>query len=326
MILVTGASGFIGHHLVTALKKRFPATPLRAFDAKPASPALPADVQTAYGLVEESTFLPDVVHGAEVVIHLAAIMQPASQDYEAMRRVNVEGTRNIYSAAVDSGCKLFLHQSSAGVYGAPCRRDPFHEDDIPNPVTPYQRTKWEAEEALREIDARDTTLNILRPAGIYAPGNDLEIALYKKVRHQRWVVELSGGILRQPTHVEDVVQAILAIVEHPAPHGTALNIGGEQAIRLEDLRALVAMMLGVPRRRLVLPVWLASPLAALAEPVLAYRRGRPNPLLRGISRGHLFSSAVDDGRFRQRYPHVPVVELQNGLREYIEWAVADGLL
>lgn len=325
MILVTGASGFIGHHLVTALKKRFPATPLRAFDAKPPSEALPDGVQTAYGFVEDPCVLPDLVNGAEVVIHLAAIVQPDSQDSEAMRRVNVEGTRNVYSAAADSGCKLFLHLSSAGIYGSPCRPDPFHEDDVPNPATPYQRTKWEAEEALRQIDAKDTALNVLRPAGIYGPGGRLEISQYRKVRDQRWVVELSGGVIVHPTHVEDVVQAILAIVERPGPHGTVFNIGGEQAIRLEDLQVLVAKVLGVPRRRMVLPVWLASPLAALAEPVLA-SRGRRNPLLRGISRGHLFSAAVDDRRLRQRYPQVPVVELQRGLREHVEWAVAHGLL
>lgn len=325
MILVTGASGFVGQHLVRALQQHLPATPIRVFDAKPSQAAWPTGVQAVYGLVEEPERLPDVVGGADVVIHLAAKVEPDSRESNEMWRVNVEGTRNVYSAAVAAGCKLFLHMSSAGVYGPPRKPDPFCEDDPPRPVTPYQRTKWEAEEALRRLDSRDTMLNILRPAGIYGPGSSTEIMEYEKLVGRRWVIEISGGVIVHPTYVADVVHAIMAMVSQPAPHGTTFNIGGERPIRLQDLHALVAEMLGVRRRRLVLPAWLAGPSAALAQPVLALR-GRSNPLLGGISRGRLFSAAVDDRRFRLRYPDVPVVELRRGLREYFDWASTQGLL
>jgi nucleoside-diphosphate-sugar epimerase len=125
--------------------------------------------------------------------------------------------------------------------------------------------------------------------------------------------------------VRDVVEGILAILQKPAPHGTVFNIGGERAIRLQDLEALVAETLGVPRRRLVLPSWLAGPLAGAADPLLTLM-GRPNPLRVRMSRGHLFSAAVDDRPFRQRYPDVPTVRLEDGLREHIEWARAQRLL
>ncbi|MBA2643016.1 MAG: NAD(P)-dependent oxidoreductase [Actinobacteria bacterium] len=325
VILVTGASGFVGQHVVIGLRRSLPASRIRAFDAEPSSAAWPDGVETAYGLVEEREHLPDVVRGADVVIHLAAKVEPDSRESKEMWRVNVEGTRNVYSAAVASRCKLFLHMSSAGIYGPPRSPDPFHEDDDPEPVTPYQRTKWEAEEALRHTDSGDATLNILRPAGIYGPGNHLAILEYRKLLNRKWAVEISGGVIVHPTHVEDVVQAIVALVAQPAPHGTTFNLGGERPIRLQDLHALAAEMLGVQRRRIVLPVRLAGPLAALAGPILGLR-GRPNPLLGGISRGHLFSAAVDDRRFRLRYPDVPVVELQRGLREYLEWASKHRLL
>lgn len=165
----------------------------------------------------------------------------------------------------------------------------------------------------------------MRPAGIYGPGSYLEIPAYKKVRAQRWILEVSGGIIVHPTYVGDVVQAVLAVVEQPAPHATVFNIGGERPIRLYDLQALVAETLEVPRWRMVLPFWIAGPLAAVAKPLLAFL-GRPNPLLGRMSRGHLFSAAVDDRRFRERYPNVPVARLKDGLREYIDWASTHGLL
>jgi nucleoside-diphosphate-sugar epimerase len=325
MILVTGASGFVGQHVVNALVDRFSRNSIRLFDIKPPLSALPVGVQFICGAIEEPSDSAESVRGAEVVVHLAAKVQPDSREFLEMWRINVEGTRSLYLAAVDCGCKLFVHMSSAGVYGSPVSPNPFNENDVVKPLTPYQRTKWAAEVALRNSDPKDTMLNILRPAGIYGPGSNLEIPGYKKVFARRSTVEVSGGIIVHPTHVRDVVEAIFAILQRPAPHGTVFNIGGERPLRLQDLQGLVAKTLGVPRRRLVLPPWLAGPLSGAAEPLLALM-GQPNPLRVGICQGHVFSAAVDDRRFRQRYPNVPVVNLEDGLREHIEWARAQHLL
>lgn len=178
---------------------------------------------------------------------------------------------------------------------------------------------------MRQIDASNTTLNILRPAGIYGPGSYLEIPQYRRIRNQRWVAEIGGGVIVHPTYIDDVVCAVLAMVSRPAPHATVLNIGGERPIQLQELQALLAETLGISRHRLVLPGWFASPLCALGKPILALR-GRSNPLLGAMCRGKLFSAAVDDLRFRQRYPDVPVASLRDGLRESIDWAATHRLL
>jgi len=253
------------------------------------------------------------------------MVQPDARELEEMWRVNVTGTQNAYTAAAASGCKLFVHMSSAGIYGFPRRPEPFQEDDVPIPVTPYQRTKWEAEKALRLIDRGNMTLNILRPAGIYGPGSYLEISQYKKVLRQRWVLDVKGGVVVHPTYVQDIVHAILAIVAEPAPHETVMNIGGDRPIQFQHLQVLLAKTMGVQRHQVVLPRWLGTPLALLGEPILALR-GRPNPLLGRMCRGDLFSAAVDDSRFRSRYPDVPVARLEDGLRDTVEWATAHHLL
>src|SRR5262249_776314 len=151
-----------------------------------------------------------------------------SREIQEMRRVNVEGTCNLYSAAAVAGCRFFLHMSSSGVYGPPHAACSFREDDACNPVTPYQITKFEAEKALAQIEPKETTLNILRPSGVYGPGSFLELGTYKKIRAQKWALELSGGVVVHPIHVQDVVAAIIAVVERPAPHGTVFNLGGER--------------------------------------------------------------------------------------------------
>jgi nucleoside-diphosphate-sugar epimerase len=137
--------------------------------------------------------------------------------------------------------------------------------------------------------------------------------------------ELKGGVFVQPTYVNDVVEAILALVDAPAEDGSVFNVGGERALRLEDLRALIAEILDAPLRRIAVPPSLARPLAAAAGPLLALRR-RPSPLLSRMARGESFSAAVDDTRFRTKYPDVRVTELRRGVRQHLDWARASGLL
>ncbi len=138
-------------------------------------------------------------------------------------------------------------------------------------------------------------------------------------------MELRGGVVVHPTYVDDVVQTIMAILADPSPHGAVFNVGGERALPLQELQALQAEILGIRRRRLVIPTWLARPAAALAVPLLA-RKGRTKPPLTAMARGELFSAAVDDRRLRRRYPELRVTPLRTGLVETFEWAVERGLL
>ena len=128
-----------------------------------------------------------------------------------------------------------------------------------------------------------------------------------------------------PTYVDDVVEAIIAIVEEPAPAGTIFNIGGERPILLRALRALIAEVLRVRQRTIVVPASITSPFGGIAQRVFALM-GSPMPLLAEASRGVCVSSAVDDRPFRKQYPAVPITPLIDGLREHIQWAREQNLL
>jgi nucleoside-diphosphate-sugar epimerase len=167
-------------------------------------------------------------------------------------------------------------------------------------------------------------LNILRPTGIYGAGS-FDLAAYKKVLSQRWAIELGGGVIVHPTHVTDVVEAVIALMERPASSGAIFNIGGERPLLLQDLFGLMAEMLGCSRRRIVLSRSIVGPLGGVAE-ALCSTIGRPKPLLAAMCQGYRFSSAVDDRRFREQYPAVPLLSLTDGLREHIDWARANCLL
>ena len=325
MILLTGAAGFVGSHLARALDPTFLGQGIRLLDVRPYGGPVPVGMEVTRGSIESKADLQAAVKGVGVIIHLAAYVRPTSTDIDRMVRVNAIGTRNLFVAAVAAGCGHFLHVSSAGVYGPPRGIASFKEGDDARPSTPYQRTKWEAEEALRSTASGATTLNIVRPAGIYGAGSQLELPRYRRLLRRRWSLGLEGGMILNPLHVSDLVAAIMALVARPAEHGTVFNIGGERAIGIDELDVLVAATLGVTHRRLVIPAGIAKPLAMLLAPTLSLF-GRPNPLLRAYASGEHFSSVVDDSMFRQQYPGVPTKSIVDGVREHVAWARSERLL
>lgn len=325
MIVVTGGSGFLGRHLVETLAGRAPDRTIRIVDLDPGDGSWPPGVELERGSVLDPEVVRAAVDGADAVVHLAAVVDPEAEDEERLHRVNVDGARNVFTASVAAGCDVIVHMSSSGVYGPPSREGPFRETDAANPKSPYQRSKWRAEEALREAKSRSTTLNILRPAGVFGPGSRLELPRYRDIHRQRFAFEPSGGVRVHPTYVTDVARAVVALLERPAPDGTVFNFGGPEPLLLQDLEAVIADELGVRRRRLVVPTWVAAPAARVVEPLLA-RLGRPRPHLRHMCSGGVVSAAVDDSRFRDRYTAVPATDLRTGLREHIRWARGEGLL
>ena len=194
MILITGATGFVGQHLLRTMRSRFPGRQIRIL-SRTSSPvgALSNDVQVVLGDIADPKIAAAAVQGVYGVIHLAAKLNANAHAIQEMRRVNVEGARNLYAAACAAGVRLFVHMSSAAVYGPPRHADPFREEDVCKPITPYQVTKFEAEEALRQIDPKKTRLNILRPPGIYGPGSLLELACLQQSPYPQMVDRAERG-------------------------------------------------------------------------------------------------------------------------------------
>ena len=320
-VLVTGATGFVGRNLVGALVRapEFAGVAVRVFVRRPPpAPLLPPGVEVVVGAFDQEEALRRAVAGAGAVVHLAAKMV-ANGTPGGFRAINVDGARRLFEAAVAAGCRHFIHMSSTSVYGTPRSARLRTESDPTEPVTPYGRSKLEAEQALLQAGAGGCVLNILRAAGIFGAGTEKEIPLLRKIQRQRRSVELAGALLYNPIHVRDVVQAILELLKRPAPHRTLFNLGGADVIRLDDYHALLAQTLGTERRRYTLPRVVAVPAAALVALV------RPNPVLPELARGAVLNFGCDASRFRAAYPF-PMASLEESVAEYVRWARSAGHL
>jgi nucleoside-diphosphate-sugar epimerase len=178
VILVTGATGFVGRALVPELVAN--GCQIRALVRK-VSTGLPVEVEQVVvdlGEFEDAGAIKDAFAAVDVVVHAAArahMMQDRSADPLAeFRKLNRDATLALAGLAADAGVKRFVFLSSIGVNGNNNTK-PFSENDTPNPQEPYAISKYEAEQGLLAL-AKKTGMElvIIRPPLVYgpnAPGN-----------------------------------------------------------------------------------------------------------------------------------------------------------
>ncbi len=261
-VLVTGASGFVGHVACRELQER--GHDVRALVRRPGSQPAGA-VAVAGDLTDAATVSRAVSETApEGVVHLAA--EIASQrDARRVREVNVEGTRRLFDACRAAGAPKVVFASTVvtGEAGGALLTE-----DEPLPVqTPYGRSKQEGEALLRASGLPGV---VLRPGHVYGPGGWYAHEMVARLRQPgRFAVIGRGDNLWDVVHVDDVARALVDALER-APAGETYHVADDEPIAYYDFMALSARALGVgPPRRI--PAWLAR-LAAGSNAVAAVVR------------------------------------------------------
>jgi len=237
---LTGASGYTGGRLLSALLER--GHPVSAL-VRPRSvtPALAATgARLVRGDLQEASAIAALVGGADAVVHVAAVYRTAAHSEAYYRAVNVEGTRLLAEAAARAGALRFVHTSTVGVHGH-VELPPATEATPPAPTDVYQRSKLEGERAAREV-ARLTGLPtvVLRPAGIYGPGDRRHLKLFRAVARGRYAIVGSGTTFYHPVFIDDLVDGFLLALERPQALGGTFILGGSRYVTHTELAATVA--------------------------------------------------------------------------------------
>jgi nucleoside-diphosphate-sugar epimerase len=246
IILVSGATGFLGNALVTrfcTLPGISVVAPIRSNNIK-----LPDVVKkTLISCIDESTDWTQSLSGVNVVVHSAArvhvMHEDPAQSLEKFRAVNVQGTLNLARQAVQAGVKRFVFISSIKVNGevtSPGRT--FFADDIPHPTDPYAISKYEAEQQLMQLASTGVIdVVIIRPVLIYGPN---VAANFRQM--MRWLVKgipLPFGAvtnLRSLVSVDNVVDLVKTCLDHPqAVNQIFLVSDGEDVSTTQLMQRLV---------------------------------------------------------------------------------------
>jgi len=324
-VLVTGATGFTGGHLARALASRGHSVRALVRDPGPASSLAAAGIVLATGDLRDERAVSDAAAGVDVVYHIAAIYRQAGISAATYREVNAVAPGRVVEAAARGGARRVVHCSTVGVHGD-VDRPPANEDAPLKPGDVYQRTKLEGEHGARRAGERTgVEVTIVRPSGIYGPGDRRLLRLFRGVARRRWVTLGRGEIYYHLTYIDDLVEGFRLCGEHPAAANRTYILAGGEVTTLNALVKLVAEGAEVPEPKLHLPVspfWLAGAVCeAICRPL-----GLEPPIYRRRVDFFTKSRAFDITRARTEIGFAPQVGLRDGIRRTFEWYRAYGWL
>lgn len=289
VVLVTGATGFIGRHLIRKLLEQHAS--IRVVTRDPSR--LPVEwrglVDVVVGNLTELRVQAAATKGVGLIYNLAAELRDSS----LMRAINAEAVRGLMEQAAQAGVRRVVHLSSVGVIGAkgagvatectPC-----------HPQSLYEQTKLDGERIVQEYArSREIEGVILRPTIVFGDrkvgeGDGL-LHWLRVVRRERFVFFGKNGVANY-IYVGDVVESLLRLSEIPVSR-TAVYIAADPAPMSEFVRAM-AQVLGVPTPRRRLPLWAAYALGAIGQ-IINRMFGMSAPLtlsrVRALSSKTIFS-------------------------------------
>lgn len=246
-VVVTGAAGFVGRHVVRKLAQRYRCVKAVVHSRGQNSFADLSGVQVVNADILDRPSLLKAMDGANEVYHFAALVD-SGKTRDELKLVNVDGTRNVWECAAASGVRKALYCSSAAVYGLLARSNETITEAVrPKAVEPYGNTKFLGELVAREIGASQGLRTvIIRPVAVFGPG---EHTPFGKSLRDAAISKLlvAGGFQNKRfsfVHVDDVAEAAIFLMEREVPHGEVFNIAVNEPILYEQAFEAYIRVLG----------------------------------------------------------------------------------
>ncbi len=250
MILVTGATGFVGPKIVHALRER--EQPVRSFVRRPGDRSAATLASWGSELVQgdmgDAASLRRAVEGAEVVVHLVSIRQGSDEDF---RRIMEQGTSDLVEAARDAGVRRFVLMSALGT------------SEETKDLVPYYRSKWAMEQAVRGSGLEHV---IFRPSFVFARDGGILPTFRRLARMAPMTPIIGSGRQRiQPIWVDDVAAYFAESGDKPEAANRTFEVGGPDAVTWNEFWRRLKRGLGQRRPSVHVPMGLMRLNALVTE-------------------------------------------------------------
>jgi len=239
MILVTGATGYIGSKLVKKLIKDGHKVKAMVIEDDPLLENLKGvDCEIVKGDITKKESLKSCFDGVKTVFHLAAVL--VSHNKELFHKINYEGTRNLVDTAIEAEVGHFIYLSAAAA--------------AYKIKTTYGESKIKSEALMK--NKRNTKFTIIRPTLLYGSGGSQELKIYvESLRKFPLIVPMvgMGKARKRPVWIGDIVTGLSLLVNNPVTYGKIYNFSGGTDISIREYTKLICNTFGIKKPLVPIP-------------------------------------------------------------------------
>ena len=316
---LTGASGFVGTHLVNELLNR--GWEVRVIIHKHSLPPA-AGLEAVSGELSDPARLKKSLDKTDVVFHLASALGSAPIPEEEFQTINAAGTESVLKAAAEAGVRTVIHFSSAGVLGHVPENRPVDESYPTNPLDAYDRSKLEGERIALDYGRRGLDVRVIRPGWVYGPGDKRTLKLIRAVVHKRMVMVSSGEALQSPVFIDDLVAGIFLCLEK-GRRAEVYHVAGPEILPVRVMIKKIAKAAGVSFPLVRIPLKPAQAAAwVLDKAFRPFKKEAPlNPSRLAF---FLRSKPLDIGKAVRELGYAPRFGFEKGMAETVRWYRKNG--
>ena len=331
MALVTGAAGFMGHHMVQeavdcGFKVRATDTSSRYYGAM--FDALGVEF-VATDLTKKDG-LDALLDGVDTVFHVAGIHDYSTPD-KLMYAINIGGVENMCEAALRAKVKRFIHWSSVAVYG--CNTNPPITEDAEKMVPPlnnYYISKWEGEKvAMKYHKEKGLNVTALRPTGIYGPRSEYGVynvfkLVYQDRKKKKILMAGKGDKIDGFVHVRDVARAAIHAYNNDSMIGEAYNVNDDSRLTSAGFFKMVAKeLLGIDKEIGGVPIKIIIPVAVISQ-FFARIFGKKSLLEKATIEYLTFDKLWDNSKIKATGFEFLYPDMAKSLKPTLDWYKVNG--
>ena len=294
-ILVIGSSGFIGSHLTPLLSAR--GHRVVGFDTQKPASAFGID-QFIQGDIRKPDNVVAALEGIDGVINLAAIHADYGHAPEEYFETNETGMSVLLNAMTQANVKRMVFTSSIAVYGE--RNDEACEKTLPNPTTPYGKSKLAAEQRIEEWIGEDPKrcVTVIRPCVVYGERNlSNMLNLIRQVYSGFFVLFGSGKNVKATAYVGNLVEAISQRYDQLSPGIKTYNYADKPDLSVSEIVGVIRREMGRSPRGMRFPLWMGL-IAATPFDIVSQITGKNLPISRARVKKLAQPTLVDAQKIR----------------------------
>ena len=319
--LVTGASGFIGSHIVEYLKKQ--GENVVALVRKTSNVEFLNDIgaELRFGELSDPDSLKKAMEGVDIVYHSAAMVDEWIVP-EAARKVNVDGTKNILEAAKAAGVKRFIFVSSLSVLGMRDHHGTPADSPYHKAGDPYIDTKIDSEQlALDYYKTYGLPVTVVRPGFVFGPRDKKLIPrIVDKLESKKFMFVGDGKNIINGVYIENLTDAIIAAAKTENTIGQAYNVTNDSGMNIENFIYNIADIWNFKRPEKHVPKPLAFFLCNVLEGIARAIKSKTPPFITKTRIKFLsLNLDFDIEKTRKDLRYDPRVSIEEGLKRTKAW-------